>query len=57
MDAEVDTCPLTCLHDLFLKLLLHLCDNFLDTCRMYTSVNYQLMEGETCNLSSHWVEC
>ena len=57
MDSEVDTCPLTCLHDLVLKLLLYLCDYFLDTCRVDTAVDHELVESKSCNLPSYRVEC
>ena len=57
MYAEVDTCPLAGFHNFVFKLLLHLCYDFLDTCRMDTSVEYELVKGKACNLSSYWVEC
>ena len=56
MDSEIDAGSLTCLHDLVFKLLLHLCDNLFDTCRVDTSVDDELVKGKSRNLSSYRVE-
>ena len=55
--AEVNAGPLSGLENLVLKLLLDLCYDFLDAGRVDTAVDYELMQGEPCNLAPHRVEC
>ena len=54
--AKVDGCTLTCLDYFVVKLLLYLSHNFLDTCRMNTSVGYKLMQSQATNLTTYRVE-
>ena len=56
VDAKVDGCTLTCLDYFVVELLLHLCHNFLDTCRMDTTVGHELMESQAANLTTNGVE-
>ena len=56
MHTHVDGCALTCLDDLFLKLLAHLCHHLFDTCRVDTTVEHELMQCQTGSLATHWVE-
>ena len=56
VDSQVDAGPLTCFHNLVFKLLLHFRYHFLDTGRMDTSVDNQLMESKSGNFPSDRVE-
>ena len=56
MDAEVDACPLAGFHNLVLELFLDFCNHFLNACRVDTSVNHELMQGQTANFPSYRVE-
>ena len=56
MNTKVDSCTLTCFDDFIIKLLLNFCDNFLNACRVNTSVCYQLMKCQAANLTANWVE-
>ena len=54
--AKVDGCTLTCLDYFVVKLLLYFSHNFLDTCRMNTSVGYKLMQSQAANLTTYRVK-
>lgn len=54
--TKVDSCALASLDYLVVELLLHLCHNFLDACRMDTSVGHELMESQAANLTTNGVE-
>ena len=56
MDAEVNSSTLTSLDNLILQLLLHLGNYLLDTGWVNTTVSNQLMESQTANLTTHWIE-
>ena len=56
VDTEVDGCALTGLDNLVVELLLNLCHNLLDACRVDTSVGYELVQGKAANLTTYWVE-
>ena len=54
--SQIDHGTLTGLYDLVFHLLLHLRYHLLDTSRMDTSVLYQLMQGQTSDLTTNRVE-
>ena len=56
VDTEVDSCTLTSLDNLVVKLFLYLCHNLLDTSWVDTSVSNELVKGKTANLTTDWVE-
>ena len=56
MDTEVNAGSLTSLKYLVLKLFLNLGNNLLDTCRVDSSVNDQLMQGKSRHLSAHRIK-
>ena len=57
VDAKVDAGALSCLQNLFLKLLLHLGDDLLDPCRMDPAVDHKLVERQSGYLPANRVEC
>ena len=56
VDAEVNAGTFTYFENFLFELLLYLCHNLLDTCRMDASVDDELMESKTRNLTSHRIE-
>ena len=56
MNTQVDSRALTCLHNLVIKLLLYLGNNLLDACGMDATVTDQLVQSQTANLATHWIE-
>ena len=54
--SQIDHGTLTGLYDLVFHLLLHLRYHLLDTSRMDTSVLYQLMQGQTSDLTANRIE-
>ena len=56
MDAKVNSCTLTRLDNLVVKLLFHLGDNLLDACRMNTTVSNQLMESEPADFAANRIK-
>lgn len=56
MYTKVDGSTLTCLDNLVIELLLNLSNNFLDTCRVDTSVSNKLMKSQTANLTADRIE-
>ena len=57
VDSEVDSSALSGLDNLFFNLLLDLCHDLLDTCRVNTSVSNELVQCKACNLPADRVEC
>ncbi len=56
VDSEVYGGALSGLHDLVVELLLHLCHDLLDTCRVDTSVRHELVQRQAAELASYRVE-
>ena len=54
--TKVDGCTLTGFDYFVVKLLLYLSHNFLDTCRMNTSVGYKLMQSQAANFTTYGVK-
>ncbi len=56
MNAKVDGCAFSRLYDFVVELFLHLCHNFLDACRMDTTVAHQLVQSQATYLAADGVE-
>ena len=56
MDTQVDSGALTYLDNLLLNLLLDLCYNLLDACRVDAAVGNKLVQGQTGDLTANRVE-
>ena len=56
MNTQVDSRALTSLHNLVIKLFLHLGNNLLDACGMDATVADQLVQGQTAHLATDGIE-
>ena len=56
MNTKVNCCTFTGFYNFIVKLLLNLCNDFLNTCWMNSSVSHKLMECKTANFSSYRIK-
>ena len=57
VNAQVDGSTFTGFYDFFFYLFAHFGYHFLNTCRVNTSVRYQLMQGQTSHFATYRIEC
>ena len=57
MDTQVDGSALTCFDDFIFYLFTYFGYYFFDTCRVDTSVGYQLMQCQASYFAANGVEC